>query len=146
MSNFYYTHCKSCHPDIIQNKLERAQAKRNNTNGFQGCSNYGKNCDYEGLYGTSYCSASAACRATMFPERLCDKCELKQFPKRYHSCYLCRKTIRYSLIYKFCNTGFDEWSFNLFYNKNSKSNSYIFVIPTNDEINNCELWQVFAWE
>lgn len=101
------------------------------SNRFSSCVNYDKGCKYGKILMHSNP-----------PGELCDDCELKQFPKTYHGCCFCRKTIRFGQMCNTCRPGFEKWLFNLFYNKNknSKSTSSHFEIPNDSETNNWELW------
>ena len=56
-----------------------ANAKRN---GFQGCVNLGRGCDFTGFYLCIYS-----------PEDICSDCECKRFPSRYTWCVLCRTSV-----------------------------------------------------
>jgi hypothetical protein len=56
------------------------QSWRSRTNGFQGCKNLGRGCDFNGFY-----------LATYSPGGLCGKCELKQFPDIYIGSAPCGK-------------------------------------------------------
>lgn len=48
------------------------------SNGFQGCVNLGRGCDFTGFYLCTYS-----------PEGLCSDCECKTFPSRYTWCVFC---------------------------------------------------------
>lgn len=89
-------------------------------------------CDYYGFYPTEYIA-----------EDLCDDCELKQYPEKFYGCYFCGKAIRYNIACWGCQKGFEDWAFDLFYNKNHNSRSTIscFAIKTDNETNNWNLWQ-----
>jgi hypothetical protein len=73
------------------------KSRKKLTNGFQGCTNNGRGCDFDGFYLCTYS-----------PEGLCKDCESKQFPERYHGCCFCRKAIKYSLTCGNCEEGFRE--------------------------------------
>jgi hypothetical protein len=85
--------------------------KNARTGGFQGCSNFGNGCDFNGFYLAQYS-----------PEGLCNNCELKQFPNRYRGCLFCGRAIQYGLICHPCQDGFKKWAFDLFYTEGVNSN------------------------
>jgi hypothetical protein len=92
-------------------KMASAIASKNKkSDGFQGCKNYGKSCNFNGFYLAKYS-----------PEGLCSNCELKEFPDRYYGCCFCGKAIDYYNSCWSCRDGFSEWALNLFYNKNENS-------------------------
>jgi len=107
-------------------------SKQKKTNGFEGCANYGKGCDFRGFYCYKYSK-----------EGLCDDCERKIFPERYSGCGFCGYMLKYGGFCMGCKNGFQEWLFNLFYNKNkfSKSTSMILEIPGPNETDDWKLWQ-----
>lgn len=104
----------------------------NRTGGFEGCANLEKGCDFHGVYLYTYSQ-----------EGLCDNCEFKEFPERYHGCCFCRKSVKYGPFCWGCRLSFQKWAFDLFYNKNekSKSTNSCFAIKTDDETNDWTLWQ-----
>lgn len=90
--------------DSELSKIEFALSSRQKrTNGFEGCANYGNGCDFAGFYTCTYSK-----------EGLCDACELKQFPERYHGCCFCRKSISHGRMCHGCYKGFEKWLTNLF--------------------------------
>ena len=110
---------------VLMSKIAR-------TNGFEGCINYGKECHENGFYLCTYSR-----------EGLCDDCELKYFPNRFHGCLGCRRAHRYSWFCHSCSTGLEKWLFNLFYNKNENSKSTSAIYREGDnETNNWNLWQI----
>jgi hypothetical protein len=119
--------------DSEWNKMRMACLCKINRNcGFEGCANLGKGCDFHGVYLYTYS-----------PEGLCDNCEFKEFPERYHGCCFCRKALKFGLICYNCRKCFQKWAFDLFYNKNerSRSTNSCFALKTDDETNDWNLWQ-----
>lgn len=73
--------------------------KKSATGGFQGCKNYPTTCSFDGFYLAQYS-----------PEGLCNNCELKEFPDRFHGCICCGYAIDYHSHFCFdCKRGIDEW-------------------------------------
>lgn len=83
------------------------KSRQNRTNGFQGCVNYGKGCDFAGFYLCTYSR-----------EGLCTDCEIKEFPDRFYGCCFCRKAINYGRICYHCEREFEKWLEDLFLNQN----------------------------
>ena len=116
-------------------------------NGYQGCVNYGKQfidtpvkhpkgvtlqtptgtldlgivCNFDGYYLARYS-----------PEGLCTKCELRQFPDRFHGCSFCRSPLSKdsgpSCLW--CSTGFEKWGCNLFKSKGKYYEQGLFRLAT----------------
>src|SRR5205814_4778745 len=103
-----------CYPNMTEaEKLVYAnRARMENVDGFQGCANLGKGCDFEGYYLCSYSE-----------EGLCKKCELKTYPDRFTGCGFCGKANQYTSFCWSCQRHFKKWLFDLFYNKNKYSKS-----------------------
>lgn len=70
------------------------QENKSNNDGFQGCSNI-KNCGFDGFYLCKYS-----------PEGLCNGCEKKFFPDRFHGCIFCRSPVKsyYGLCSDTCSS------------------------------------------
>jgi hypothetical protein len=96
----------------FQKMMVADRSRRSRTNGFQGCKNLGKGCDFDGFY-----------LATYSPEGLCSKCELKEFPFRYQGCAFCGEAIRYSIFCWGCERGVAKGDF-----LNGHSTSFIIKI------------------
>lgn len=111
------------------------KAKVEKTDGFQGCSNLGNGCNFTGFYLARYS-----------PEGLCTNCELEKFPERFKGCCFCGKVIHHGAACWGCKEGVSEWILNLFYNKNkdSKTTTSIFAVPSPDETNDWKLWQIIT--
>ncbi|KKL83336.1 hypothetical protein LCGC14_1975760, partial [marine sediment metagenome] len=77
--------------------LSARRSAKNKKDGFQGCANLGKGCDFNGFYLCTYS-----------PEGLCTHCEIKQFPERYRGCLFCRRPLKYDCCLT-CGSGFEEW-------------------------------------
>lgn len=87
------------------------KAGRERKHGFEGCKNYGKECDFTGFYLCRYSN-----------EGLCSKCELKEFPERFHGCIFCRRPQKYtSDVCLSCDRGFKKW---LKYQSNFSTKKY----------------------
>ncbi len=67
-------------------------------NGFQGCANLGKGCDFYGFYLCTYSS-----------EGLCDDCEINAFPERYHGCLFCRRPQNFGMCCLDSGDAFTKW-------------------------------------
>ncbi len=117
-------------PEFIRER-SAIRCKTEGIGGFQGCRNYGNGCDFRGFYLARYSD-----------EGFCDDCELKEFPARYYGCLFCRKAIKLGIVCKPCKRVFEQWAFNLFYNKNADSESTPsrFAHATENETNDWKLW------
>lgn len=83
--------------------------KRMKTDGFQGCINYGNDCNFDGFY-----------LATYSTEGMCKRCEIKSFPERFKACILCKmvatkaensKQIPYCYA---CKSRLEDWLIKVF--------------------------------
>jgi len=120
-----------CYDNELEKITMSRQSRLNRSDGFQGCANLGKGCDFTGFY---------LCRYSL--EGLCDDCEIKQHPERYHGCASCGHAIQYKYLCTGCADGFGRWLFDVFYNKNdkSKTTTTIFDSSGENETNNWGLW------
>ncbi len=73
-------------------------AHGNRDMGFQGCSNLGKGCDFNGFYLCSYSE-----------EGLCKNCEIDEYPERFHGCIFCRRVHHGGYCCYSCSDGFYKW-------------------------------------
>ncbi len=70
------------------------EGKLNRDSGFEGC----KECDFKGFY---FCPYSK--------EGLCEECEVKRFPERFHGCLFCRTYRKYSGVCLDCTSDIQQW-------------------------------------
>jgi len=73
-------------------------SQRAKKNGFEGCANYPKSCNFSGYYLAEYSK-----------EGLCKECEIKKFPERFQGCVFCLNPQKYTGACFYCEVGFREW-------------------------------------